>query len=251
MIRPVLLAALLALPVAAKADGIAFSLSGGAGVAPTYPGSDDYEGVPVLGFSLHALDLGPVSFGDPDPLYRPQGFGLMGSFRYVPGREASDGAALAGTDDVDATVELGAGLRYGAEHWSAFAVLRHGIGGHDSLVGEVGADAHYRPSENWTFNIGPRVLIGSDDYVDEYFGVTAAEAAAAPGGPAAAYDPSGGVVSAGVEIGAGYALGGGWGVNANLRYERLTGDAADSPLVSSEDQVRASIGLTRRFTFGF
>jgi outer membrane scaffolding protein for murein synthesis (MipA/OmpV family) len=84
--------------------------------------------------------------------------------------------------------------------------------------------------------------------VNTYFGVTAGESA---GSAFPAYSGDSGVVSAGVELGLDYRFNDNWGIDATLRAERFTGDAADSPIVQDESQLRATIGVTRRFTFGF
>ncbi|WP_299816827.1 MipA/OmpV family protein [uncultured Jannaschia sp.] len=231
-------------------SAIGFTLRGGVGTAPEYPGSDSYEAAPALGGSLNYLRLGGFSFGDPDPLYRPTGFGAMGSLRYVPERDASDHDELEGLDDVDTTLELGGGLRYATPDWRVFGVVRYGAFGHEAFVGELGADLYARPTDRITLRAGPRALFGDGDYVESYFGVSGSEAVAS-GGNLSAYDPDGGLVSAGVEFSAGYQINETWGVDAIVTYEKLQGDAADSPVTENEDQFRASIGVTRRFTLGF
>ncbi|MBM2577374.1 MipA/OmpV family protein [Jannaschia sp. Os4] len=251
MIRLLATAAALAIAAPAAAQegpALSFTLKGGVTAAPEYFGADDVEAGPLLGFSLQAARLGPLEFGNPDPLYRPQGFGVIGSVRYIGERTAGDADELAGTDDVDATLELGAGLRYATDDWQAYGALRYGIGGHETWVGELGADVFARPTDRLTLRAGPRALFGTDDYAATYFGVTAAESAASG---LAAFDPDGGLISTGAEFGAGYRLGGGWGIDAAIRYERLRGDAKDSPITLDDEQVSASIGVTRRFTFGF
>ena len=95
-------------------------------------------------------------------------------------------------------------------------------------------------------SVGPRVYLASDDYMDTYFGVTAAEAATS-GLPA--FDPDGGVKGVGVEAEARYALTRHWAIRGKAGYERLLGDAADSPIsrAGSRDQFNAALGLTYRF----
>ncbi|UWQ22766.1 MipA/OmpV family protein [Jannaschia sp. W003] len=227
---------------------LGFTLRGGVQSTPKYFGAESNEVGPDLGAELNYLNLGPLSFGDPDPLYRPEGFGVTGSFRFVDERSASDDAALAGLDEVDSAIELGAGVRYAAPSYEVFGAVRYGVTGHETFVGELGADVFSRPTDRLTLRAGPRALFGTDDYADTYFGVTPAESATSG---LATYDPSGGLISAGVELGAGYRLSDSWGVDATVRYDVLTGDAGDSPVVLDQDQVSASIGVTRRFTFGF
>jgi outer membrane protein len=242
---------LLALPLPALAQGgpqIGFTLRGGVEAAPEYFGDGDRTVGPDVGFELNYLRFGDFTIGDPDPLFRPEGFGVTGSLRFVPARDAADFAELRGLDDVDASLELGAGLRYATPGWQVFGNVRYGVVGHESLVGELGADAFVRPTDRLTLSAGPRALFGSDDYAATYFGVTGPEAAASA---LPRFDASGGLISAGVELGAQYRLDDSWGIDAAVTWERLQEDAALSPITDEDDQVSARIGLTRRFTLGF
>ena len=227
---------------------IGFTLRGGVATQPEFFGAESNEAGADIGFGLNYLRLGRLSFGDPDPLFVPEGFGVTGSLRVVGEREADDDPILAGTDDVDTALELGVGLRYATRGYQVFGAVRYGVIGHESFVGELGADVFARPTDRLTLRAGPRALFGSDDYADTYFGVTPAEAAA---GPLTSFDPDGGLISTGVEVGAGYRITDAWGLDAAIRYERLRDDAADSPISLDDEQVTARIGITRRFNFGF
>lgn len=246
-------------PAAAVAAGtplsdgpdLVFTLRGGVATAPDYFGSGDSTLAPDIGFSLNYLALGPLNFGTADGSSR-EGLGLRGSFRFVDERTAADNAELTGLNDVDATYELGLGLGYTTYTFEAFADLRYGLAGHEAFVGELGADVKMHPSDRLTLSAGPRVLLGTDKYADTYFGVTGAEALASAG-RFSAYEPGGGVVSAGVELGARYDLNEAWGVEGAVTYDRLVGDAADSPIVEQgdRDQYGLRIGVTRRITLDF
>lgn len=229
---------------------IGFTLRGGVGVQPDYFGADEGEAAPIFGGTLNYLQLGGFTFGDPDPLYVPTGPALNVSFRYIGEREAAENVELTGLDDVDATLELGAGLSYSTGDLRVFGNARYGFFGHDALVGEIGADLFLRPTDQLTLRAGPRALFGTDDYAQTYFGVSGREAAAS-GGRFAPFDAEGGLISTGIELGAGYQISQNWGIDAVVTYERLQGDAADSPVSFNDNQVSASIGVTRRFTLGF
>jgi outer membrane protein len=91
----------------------------------------------------------------------------------------------------------------------------------------------------WSF--GPRVRVVDDTYSQAYFGVTPVQSVAA-GLPV--YSAGGGVYSYGLGGTAILPLDDRWTMVAFASLERLTGDAADSPLVQlrgSEDQ--ATLGL--------
>jgi MipA family protein len=226
-------------------------LQGGVSFSPRYFGSEEYDLAPAGGLRFRYLRLpGGVSFGNPGQVTEPGGFGLRGSFRYIGTRRPSDDDSLEGTDPVDRSLELGLGLGYEAEDWRAFGAVRYGVLGHESLVGEVGADALFRPRDDLTINFGPRAHWGSGDFMDTYFGVSQEEAAESE---LEAYDPSSGLYSVGMELGATYAFSNRWGLEGAASYERLVDDAGDSPITEagSRDQFGFRLGLTRTIRLGF
>ncbi len=225
-------------PAAAPSRAFAFTLRGGVAVSPEYFGSDNYEVGPDFGFSLNRLRFGPFDVGSDDPDFVKTGFGLRGSFRYIGERKGSDVENVAGLDDIDAAFELGLGISYDQPAFGVFADLRHGFGGHESLVAELGADAYLRPSDRLTLRAGPRMLIGSDDYADTYFST--------PG-----FKADGGVISAGLEVGATYELSEKWGLDTAVAWDRFLNDAEGSPITVEDDQYTARLGLTREFDFRF
>lgn len=232
--------------------GLGVTLRGGLAVSPDYFGADSYQVGPDVNVSFHYLRLGQRLFGSEDFDAERQGLGLRGSFRFVEDRESADFGPLTGLGDVDASVEAGLGVGYYGTRFNAFADLRYGVIGHESFVAELGADAVFRPGDDWRITAGPRALWGSGDYTSTYFGVTPAESAAS-GGRLGAFDPDGGLVSAGIEVGATYRINDRWGVEGAVTWDRLVGDAGDSPITArgDEDQFGVRIGVTRRVTLNF
>lgn len=109
---------------------------------------------------------------------------------------------LEGLDDVDAAFELGATIGYRHGMWRGFATLRHGFGGHDGLIGEVGVDAIVEPTPRLSVSLGPRLHFADSEYLDTYLGVSTAEAAASG---LDEFDPDGGLKGVGLEAEARYA----------------------------------------------
>ncbi|WP_439155060.1 MipA/OmpV family protein [Yoonia sp.] len=225
-------------------NGISAHIGVGAQVKPGYFGSDEMVVGPTGSFQLERLQLGGVTIGGAET----KGFGFGGSVRFISERTADEFDELAGLDTIDASVELGGGVRYYGSGYDLFADLRSGVIGHDSLVGEIGGDLIYQPSAQVTLRAGPRVFWGSDDYAQTYFGITADEAA---NSSFVAYDAQGGILSAGVKAEAHYQFNEDWGLTGTIRYDQLQGDATNSPIVQTTDQVGASVVLTRKVTFGF
>jgi outer membrane protein len=228
-----------------------FTLGAGAGVTPDYFGSDDYSFGPAGTLRFDYIRLpGGIEFGGVGAVGFVEGFGPRGAVRYIGSRKASDNRELRGLDDVDASLEVGLGLGYDDQYWRAFGDLRYGVIGHHAWVGELGADAILRPNEAWVVNFGPRANWGSGRFMDTYFGVSERESGRSGFND---YSPSSGFYSAGVELGARYSFSERWGVEGTASYERLIGDAGDSPIVEagSANQYGMQVIITRSLSLGF
>ena len=223
----------------------------GAQVRPEYPGADKMEWAPYLKFSIARGDK-PFSFGAPDDSF---GIGLvsMGPLRAGPsvnivsGREDSEVGVPLG--EVKRTIEVGGFAEANLlDQFRLRADLRKGIGGHEGLVGSIGADQIWRDGDRYVVSVGPRLLYSDSNYQRAFFGVTP-ETALATGLPA--YSPDGGFHAVAAAAGLHYALGGPLGLFGYARYERLIGDAAKSPVVEelgSRNQLAAGLGLSYTLT---
>jgi MipA family protein len=237
---------------AAQGPGIGVTFGLGAVYKPEYFGSDSYEIGPSANARIDFIRLpGGFEIGTGRAPGYIEGFGLRGSARFVGERDASDHSELEGMDDVDTTLELGLGLGYDAPNWRAYGVARYGFFGHESFVGQIGADAIYRPSDQLIVNVGPRFDFGDSDFMSTYFGVSDSEANKSPN--FGAYDASGGLYSVGIELRARYQFTDAWGVESTARYGRLVNDAADSPIVDegTPDQFSFGLLLTRSIGLSF
>ncbi|KQT43062.1 structural protein MipA [Aureimonas sp. Leaf454] len=219
-------------------------------VSPTYEGSDDYEVSPYPIISLDYLNLpGLFTIGSPTP-NTAGGFSIGPSFGYTSERD--ENTKLFGLRDVDATYEAGIRVGYEWTYAEVYGEARYAFGGADGLVGAVGANAIARPTPELELKAGPRATFASEDYMDTYFGVTALEAVASRG-RFSAYDADGGFKTVGAAASARYEFRPDWFLNAQGSYERLVGDAEDSPIVKagSADQFTVGLGLSKRFTLDF
>lgn len=220
----------------------------GAIVQPRYESADSYLVYPMPIVSVgrfYLPGLGQVVDGR-----RKSGVFFFPSFNFIGERKASDSSDLTGTNTVDWALELGLGGGFRTEHFRAFAELRQGINGHTGQVGQLGLDGIIYPSDKWEVSFGPRASFASGEYMDTYFGVTATEAANS-GGRLTQYDPSAGFKSVGLAARGSYD----WNDDVRLHvrgtYDRLIGDAADSPIAEagSKDQFSLGVGVSYRFAF--
>ncbi len=223
----------------------------GAQTRPEYPGADKSEVVPYIKFSIARGD-NPFGFSAPD-----DAFGIpllsMGPLRAGPalaiqgGRKDSDVGVPLGK--VKSTVEVGGFAEVLVmDQFRLRADLRKGIGGHEGLVGSIGADQIWRDGDRYAISVGPRLLYSDSRYQRAYFGVTP-QAALATGLPA--YRPDGGFHAVAAAAGLHYALSGPLGLFGYARYERLIGDARKSPVVrelGSPNQMSAGLGISYTLT---
>lgn len=222
-------------------------------VSPSYPGSTRAElgRTPVL--KLWPEDE-PLPVGTPDGgksirlagERHARAAGLSLAFAPRRGRET----ATEGLRTVGFGVEAGVFAQdYVTPSLRVRGDIRQGIGAHAALRANVAVDYVLRAKSNnrKLMTIGPRARFASGKYSRRYFGIDAGEAAAA-GLPQ--YRPGGGLNALGLAAGAHYPLDPRWGLYGFAGYERLMGDAADSPLTrqrGSRDQLNAGLALTYVF----
>lgn len=247
--------ALAAAPASAQDEGRGYTITIGAGAQtyPKYPGADSYgiNPLPIFGFRREGT---PMPFQAQDDSI---GLGVLGhdsAFNFGPAisfenkRDEDDVGAPVG--DVGLTVEVGGFVEvFPVRNFRIRAELRQGIGGHDGLVGDLGADFVIRDEDSYIFSIGPRARWADNDFHDAYFGVPVA----IPASGLAAYDPGSGFYAIGAMAGLTYKLGRNWGLRGYVGYDRLIGDAADSPIVrlfGSRDQFSGGAGLFFEFNIG-
>ena len=168
-------------------------------------------------------------------------------------RYGSQYGQLNGLGDVPWALQLGGFAQYWALPWLRLrAELRQGIGGETGLTGDLFADAVV-PLGQWRISGGPRMTVQSAAAISPYFGITAAQSAGSTvsGLPALpVYSASGGIYSYGAGGQVEYFWNPQWSTHAIVEYERLTGSAAASPLVTmrgSPNQFTYGVGATYTF----
>lgn len=244
----------LALPTAASAqwdNPLSFlsgdwtvTARGNVVVSPKYPGSDEFSWVAFPSIKMRRAGT-PDTFGAPDDaasiaLFRPDSFRFGPSFRYIGSRSPSDDIELTGLAKVPWTAEFGAFAEYWpTNNFRGRVDVRYGFHGHEGVVADFSADGFMRFAQ-WTFSLGPRIRVVSANYQDAYFTVTPAESVAS-GLPA--YHAGSGLNSVGAAASASFRFNPQWELTGYVRYDRLVGDAADSP-------ITRTTGTANQWTFG-
>ena len=223
----------------------------GAQIRPEFVGADKSAIGPLVdldfarGGNQFAFEAPDYSFGI--PVVSSGGFSFGPAANIASKRKESDVGAPVGK--VSTTFEVGAFASYELAQSVHFrAELLKGLGGHEGMIGTIGADHVWRDGDRYVFSIGPRVLLSSARYQRAYFGITP-PVALATGLPV--YDPDGGVHALAAASGLSYQFNNRIGMFGFARYERLVGDAADSPIVrelGSRNQLSGGLGLNYTFT---
>lgn len=225
----------------------AYGLSGRIGLnvvaMPTYEGSPNTRTLagPELTLSYRSRDWGTVDFGQRGLSWsavEAGGLRFAVVAQFDPGRKDRDTSALnptpgdkrlAGMGNVRSSTEAGVGVGYGP----VMLVARQAL----SERGAKGAQADLTVEIPWS--LSDRLSLRSAlvatwadrDYMQTYFGVTAAQAHATS---FSAYTPRSGLRKVEVSVGGEYALAPKWKLQANLAISRLGNVAAKSPLVGRQ-----------------
>lgn len=164
------------------------------------------------------------------------------------GRKEGDNAALQGLGDIDAALDAGVFARLRVQDWQASMNVKKNV-----TQSGKGATVNLSASRNMTLSPDLRLRASveaawvSKDYMKTFFGVDAQQSARSGLAP---YSPAAGFKDVGAGLLADYTINRHWGGFTTLRFKRLVGDAADSPIVASvgkKNQIAAGIGIQYRF----
>ncbi len=219
---------------------------------PNYEGSRNYRaiGLPIIAPVVSGESR--VQVKAPDDvrlrLISLEGFELGAVTGWRFGRDQDDGARLRGLGDVDGGLALGGYAAYRFGMVSAFASYSHQATG-DETGGllRFGLETRIPMSGRMTLTALGGATWASDDYMQSYFGVSAAQATRTG---LSAYSASAGIKDVHVGLNAELPLADVWTLRLTGRYARLVGDAADSPIVERQDQLTGGVGLTYKFSLG-
>lgn len=262
--QAVLAATFLALcpPVQAQSASpeLAYGLSGriGLGVAtvPTYEGSPNRRALagPDLSLRYRSRDWGTVEFGQRGLFWSAV---EAGRFRFALvaqfdlGRKDTDTSTLnptpgdkrlAGMGKVQARTEAGVGVGYGP----VMLVARQSLG--ERAPKGVQADLTVEVPWSLSDRIAIRFALGATwahrDYMQTYFGVTAAQAQAAS---FSVYTPTSGCRKVEASVSAEVTMAPNWKLQANVGFSQLGDVAAASPIVDRRNGASAALALVYGF----
>lgn len=249
--------ALGALLAAAPADALDLTVSLGAGYAPDYEGSEDYQPVPFWNLRLSDI-YGPTTYVDilgpklTSNLIAHPNLRLGPLAEFIPKRDDVDNGRVDDLEEVDAAVMLG-----GLVGWDFVATPTRAVGVEVQARADIAEGHGYlvTPALKTRSSLGGGLSLAlavsgtyaSEDYMSDYFGIDAEDALRSG---LRRFDADAGFKDAGVDLVLGLGEGDGWRANLVGRYRRLLEDAADSPIVEDEgdeDQFFAGLLVGYRF----
>ncbi len=231
---------------------------GGYGVVePAFPGSKDdvFTGRPII--DIHRagdkewLALPNDAFSV--SLYSTNNFRIGAAGDYLNHRQQSDAPdALKGMHDINYTLELGAFAEYYPAPFLRTRVeVLQGVTGAEGFEANLMADFIYKPAPQWMFTAGPRLQIVDNKFASAFYSINTAEFGVSG---LNVYNAGGGLNYAGVDATARYYLTENFSLRAFAEWDRLLGDASNSPLVQqkgSADQFQAGLGAAYKFNFSW
>ncbi len=237
-------------PAEYTARGLKAEVGVSVGVAPEYQGAKSYRmfTIPLLrltyrdAVALHNTKL-TVNLLRFDRLR----VGVVA--KYLFGRRQSSNPVLAGLDKVKDTIEVGGFVRYDVKHLVITADVRDSISRDQGLSAQLTLAQGLYKSKKLRLGIAASAIWGSRERLQTNFGVTEAEAAAAPVGLRPFHADSG-LYQVNLFLGGEYLLDDHWRLGATIGYTRLLADAAESPIVAdygSPNMATVGVGLLYRF----
>jgi outer membrane scaffolding protein for murein synthesis (MipA/OmpV family) len=230
-----------------------FDIGAGGVWRPAFEGAGEYQLDPVPAFDIRYKDwiflssrrgLGLDLVQDREQAWRA---GPIVTYR-LPRYDGAS-SALSGLGDVDGTVEAGGYVEYTPSPLGGRLEARQGFGGHHGVLIDMGVSYRELLTDEVMVNLGPGATWASDDYMETYFGISSAQSArsAYP-----AFDADAGFKDVSFGAALTYSPLPFLALTGFASYERLLGDAAESPLVrdgGSPNQVMVGVTLTLRFGF--
>jgi outer membrane protein len=232
----------------------------GIGSVPDYSGSSDNTGAfaPILryqfeGTKRYVLWLGPKLQVN---LLNDEGWrvGPMLSYREARDNDVNNNVVKQ-MNKIDSEVAFGAFVQYNLKlspqplHQVVFAVDGAGASNGALYSAKV---TYWQPfTSELIGTLGVGTTYGSNKYMQTYYGVSGSDIALFPSLGGNAYNAKSGIVGVNIPVGLTYIMDRRWMFSGGFRYEKLQGDAKDSPIVSQQgDSSQWIYGIGLSYIFG-
>ena len=162
------------------------------------------------------------------------------------GRDEGRSTVLAGMGDISARPEVGAFFNYlPTREVFLTSSLRYGTGNdRKGLQFDLGAGYAVQLTPQWRTAVGVAATLVNREMMQEFFGVTAAQAVSSAKAP---YTPGAGLRDVRANASLNYFITPAWTLTGALTVSALHGDAKDSPLVRERTSTNGVLALSYRF----
>ena len=238
------------IPQKATQSNWSLSLGGGIAVVPEFEGSDKYE--------ASALPLIEVGYADRVFLSSTKGLGLY-VFKqptwnagvvanYNFGRKEKDSDLLKGMGDIDGGAELGGFVEWAPEPFSVMLQVTQGTGDVQGTRATLSLGHKLALSDRLQWGNSVSTTFASSRYNDTFFGISKKQSENSRY-RYKEYNAGSGIKDAAFSTEITWAITDNISMIALGQYTRLTGPAADSPLVEkgSKNQFMAGLGFVYSF----
>lgn len=204
----------------------------GLAFVPDYEGSEDYTAVPIINARLNLnnhMYIGFLGSTLRANLVPNQEWNAGPLLRYRPERDDVDNDQVDAMKKVDAAIEAGGFLTYNMQEWTFSVSAAQDIaGGHEGFVMDLGAGYRYKLDSQTTLTVNGQLTFASSDYMHAYFSVDQGDSIRSG---LRTYSADGGIKDIGIGCALQHGFDRNWSMVGVLKYTRLLGDAADSPVV--------------------
>jgi len=235
-------------PLAGPVPEWRINVGGGVAAMPLYEGSSHYHLVPAPAFDIRYRDIAFLSSGDGlgVNLLRGDTYRAGIAIGYDLGRNAHLSGRLNGLGNVEAAPEARLFADVAVLPFIVSLDLRRAIGGHEGVIGDVGAYMPVVGTETLVVFVGPSVTLANRRYMQSYFGVSTAQAAGSTA-HFPVYRADGGLKNFGFGLSAVYHFTDHFFLDSDIAFERLLDSAANSPIVQDKNQLGVSVILGYEF----
>ena len=232
--------------------GLHGSVGLGVGVRPAYEGADERETRIAPNINLFYGDTffltGMKAGANLWKHTTAQGLSISAGPLLALRRGRDEDDVLAGLGEIDHGLDAGGFIRLRKDGWQARADVRKDVSNGDGGATVNLSVGYGMPvAQNLRLRANLDTAWASTAYMNTFYGIDATQSA---NSGIAQYAAGSGFKQVGASLSADYAISREWGGFASLRYTRLIGDAADSPIVAalgSRDQVATTVGIKYRF----
>jgi outer membrane scaffolding protein for murein synthesis (MipA/OmpV family) len=223
------------------------NVGGGAAIMPQFEGSKSYQVQPSPAIDIRYKDLAFFSVGE------GLGYNIIhgDTYRagvavsYDVGRSPDTTSWLAGTGNVHPALEPKLFAEAAFLPLIFFGDIRRQVGGTQGLLGDLAVYMPVVGNETIVVFVGPEITVADRRYTQGYFGIDQQQAR--PFSQFRTYDPNGGITHANFGLSVDWQVIEDWHLAFDAAYERLTGSAAESPLVQTKNAATSALNLVYGF----